>query len=149
MRNKLQYTGRGDYCEGVQPTQLPVLTSSSSSVSAGTTTTIRSPPGPRRIQQNYLVSDARLRREERAPTRTAKESSTIWQAITVRERADTASSASEREQTPPIQGSTASRHSRSSVRERADTARSGFERQPTTGLRRTLAGETALVHRTG
>ena len=26
MHNKLQYTGRGDYCECVRPAQLPVLT---------------------------------------------------------------------------------------------------------------------------
>jgi hypothetical protein len=49
MRNKLQYTWRGDYCECVRPAQLPVLTWSSSSVPPGTKSTIRSPPGPRSV----------------------------------------------------------------------------------------------------
>jgi hypothetical protein len=150
MHNKLQYTGRGDYCEHMQPAQLSILTSESSSVSPGTTSMIRFTTGPRRIQQNYLVSDVRLRRKERATMmKRARESSTTWEVITVRERADTASSVSEREQTPPVQGSRVSRHRQSRVRERADTASSGFEREPTTGLRHTLAGEAALVHRTG
>ena len=50
MHNKLQYTWLGDYCEGVRPAELLVLTWGSSSVPPGTTSTIRSPPGPRRIQ---------------------------------------------------------------------------------------------------
>jgi hypothetical protein len=54
MHNKLQYTWRGDYCECVRPAQLPVLTWSSSSVPPGTTSTIRSPPWPRRIQQEAV-----------------------------------------------------------------------------------------------
>jgi len=103
LHNKLQYTESGDYCERVQPAQLPNLTSGSSSVSPGTTSKIHSPLGPRRTQQNYLVSDARLRRKECAPTRRRARESTTWRAITVRERADTASSASEREPTPPVQ----------------------------------------------
>ena len=52
MHNKLQYTWRGDYCQCVQPAQLPVLTWNSSSVPPGTTATIRSPPEPRRIKQH-------------------------------------------------------------------------------------------------
>jgi hypothetical protein len=49
--NKFQYTWRGDYeCE--QPAHLPVLTRGSSSVPPGTTSTIRSPLGPRRIKQS-------------------------------------------------------------------------------------------------
>ena len=48
---KLQYTWSGDYCEHVRPAQLPVLTWGSSFVPPRTTSTIRSPPGPRRIQQ--------------------------------------------------------------------------------------------------
>jgi hypothetical protein len=47
--NKLQYFWRGNYCKCVRPAQLRVL--SSSSVLLGTISTIRSPPGPRRIQQ--------------------------------------------------------------------------------------------------
>jgi len=54
MHNKLQYIWRGDYCECVRPAQLPVLAWSSSSVPPGTTSTIRSPPGPRRIQQEAV-----------------------------------------------------------------------------------------------
>jgi hypothetical protein len=50
MHNKLQYTWRGDYCERVQPAQIPVLTWSWSSVPPGISYKIRSPPGPRRIQ---------------------------------------------------------------------------------------------------
>ena len=50
MPNKLQYTWRGDYCECVRPAQLPVLTWCLSSVPPGTISTIRSPPGPCRIQ---------------------------------------------------------------------------------------------------
>jgi len=83
----------------------PHLNWSSSSVPSGITSTIHSPPGSRRIQQNYLVSDARLRRKERAPTRRARESSTIWEAIRVQEWTNTAGPAFEREQTPPVQGS--------------------------------------------
>ena len=56
MRNKLQDTWRGDYCERVRPAQLPVLTCSSSSVPPGTTYTIRSPPGPRRVQQPNSIA---------------------------------------------------------------------------------------------
>jgi len=51
MRNKLQYTWPGDYCERVQPNQLLDLTWDSSSVPPGKTSTIRSPSGQRRIQQ--------------------------------------------------------------------------------------------------
>jgi len=98
----------------------PRLNWSSSSVPPGTISTIRSPLGPRGIQQNCLVSDARLRREEHAPTRRARETSTTWEAIRVRERADTATS-----------GLRESRHCQSRVRERADTTSSGFEREPT------------------
>jgi hypothetical protein len=58
MHNKLQYTWRGDYCERVHPAQLPVLTWRSSSVPPGTTSTIRSPPGPRRLQQ--MCHDSKL-----------------------------------------------------------------------------------------
>ena len=97
MHNKLQYTWRGDYCECVRPAQLPILTWGSSSVPAGTTSTIRSPAGPRRIQQNYLVSDAKLIREERATTRRGRECSTIWEAIGVRVWTDTAGPAFQRE----------------------------------------------------
>jgi len=50
MHNKLQYTWRGDYCERLQPAQTPRLNWSSSPATPGTTSTIRSPPGPRRIQ---------------------------------------------------------------------------------------------------
>jgi len=50
MHNKLQYTWCGYYCECAQPAQLPVLTWSSSFVPPGTSA-IRSPPGPRKIQQ--------------------------------------------------------------------------------------------------
>ena len=49
MHNKLQYTWRGDYCERLRPAQLPVLTWGSRSIPPGQST-IRSPPGPRRIQ---------------------------------------------------------------------------------------------------
>jgi len=50
MHNKLQYTWRGYYFQCVRSTQLPVLTRISSSVPPGTTSTIRSPSGPHRIQ---------------------------------------------------------------------------------------------------
>ena len=50
MHNKLQYPWRGDYCQCVQPVQLPILTWSSSSFPLGTISTIRSPPGARRLQ---------------------------------------------------------------------------------------------------
>ena len=40
MHSKPHYTWRGDYCECVQPAQLPVLTWSSSSVPPGTTSTL-------------------------------------------------------------------------------------------------------------
>ena len=53
MHNKLQYNWCRDYCECVWPAQLPVLTWSSSSVPSGTTSTIRSPPGPHTIQRKY------------------------------------------------------------------------------------------------
>jgi hypothetical protein len=49
--SKLQYTWHGDYCEWVRPAQLPVSTQGSSSVPPGTTSTVHSPSGPRRIQQ--------------------------------------------------------------------------------------------------
>jgi hypothetical protein len=52
MHNKLQYTWRGDYCE--RPAQLPVLAWISSCVLPGVTSTIRPPPGPRRIQQEAV-----------------------------------------------------------------------------------------------
>jgi len=52
MHNKLHYIWRGDYCKCVRPAQAPVLTWRSSSVPPGTTFTIRSPPGPRRLQQH-------------------------------------------------------------------------------------------------
>ena len=48
------------------------------------------------------------------------ESRTISETIRVRERADTAGTAFEKEQTPPTQLSRKSRHRRSSVRERAN-----------------------------
>jgi len=54
IHNKLQYTWRGDYLECVQPAQFPVLTWSSSCVSPGITSTIRSPPEPRRIQRDAV-----------------------------------------------------------------------------------------------
>jgi hypothetical protein len=83
IHNKLQYTWSGDncecvqpaqlivsvcglsnllwvcaacptYCECVRPAQLRVLTWGSSSVPPAPTSTIRSPPGPRRIQQNFM-----------------------------------------------------------------------------------------------
>jgi hypothetical protein len=56
VQNKLQYTWRRDYCECVQPAQLPVLTRSSSSVPPGTTSTMRSPHGPRRMQQKDEIA---------------------------------------------------------------------------------------------
>ena len=85
--------------------QFPVLTRNSSSVPLGTISTIRSPPGPRRMQQNYLLSDARLRREEHAPMRKrARESSTTWEAIRVREWIDTAGPAFQRESRPQVWG---------------------------------------------
>jgi hypothetical protein len=55
MHNTLQYTWRGDYCECVRPAQLTVLTWDSSSVPPRTTSTIRTPPGPRRIQQPFDI----------------------------------------------------------------------------------------------
>ena len=54
MHNKLQYTWRRDYCECVQPAQLPILTWSSSSIPPGTTLTLRSLPGTRSTQQRNL-----------------------------------------------------------------------------------------------
>jgi len=52
MHNKLQYTWRGDYCERMQPAQLPVLTWRSSCVPPGTTSTIRS----RRDRAGYNIN---------------------------------------------------------------------------------------------
>jgi hypothetical protein len=54
---KLQYTLLGDYRECVRPARLPVLTwvPSSQKGLLGTTSKIRSPPGPRRIQQNRQI----------------------------------------------------------------------------------------------
>jgi hypothetical protein len=54
MQNKFQYTWRGDYCRCVRPAQLPVLTWSSSFVPPGITSTIHSPSGPRRTQQEAV-----------------------------------------------------------------------------------------------
>jgi len=87
------------------------------------------PLGPRRIQQNYLVSDTRLRREERAPT-----SKGVQPHLRVN------------------QGSRESRHCQFRFRERADTtgpafrradtASSGFKREPTPQVQR--SGEPTL-----
>jgi hypothetical protein len=80
----------GIICKCMLPAQLPILFRKVRTPSIpGTTFIIRSLPGLGRIQQNYLVSDVWLRREERAPTnRSARESSTTWEAISVWERAD-------------------------------------------------------------
>jgi hypothetical protein len=65
MHNKLQYNWHGDYCECVQPAQLPVSTWGPRSGPPGTTSTIRSPPGPRRIQHisflNYRSTTMNIR----------------------------------------------------------------------------------------
>ena len=86
MHNKLQYTWRGDYCQCVRPAQLSVLTA------VGAPSFLKQHPWcvPHRDRVGYnLVSDARLKREERAPTRRrARESSSTWEAIRVRERAN-------------------------------------------------------------
>jgi hypothetical protein len=137
----------------------PHLNWSLSSVPIGTTSMIRSPLGLLRIQQNSLVSDARLRQEERAPTRRAGESSKIWETIRFLEWTNTAGPAFEREQRPPVQGL---REQTPSVqRSRESTARQFKvrgsrhrqfrvrEREPTTGLRCTPAEAAALVHRCG
>jgi hypothetical protein len=63
MHNKLQYTWRGDYCERLRPAQCPVITWGSSSVPPGTTSTIRSPTGPRRMQQCFVFNRSLQRRE--------------------------------------------------------------------------------------
>jgi len=60
MPNKLQYTWRGDYCKCVRPAQIPVLTWGSSSVPLGTTSMIRSSPGPRRILNRTTFEDIRI-----------------------------------------------------------------------------------------
>ena len=97
------------------------------------------PLGPRRIQQNYLVSDTRLRREERAPTskgvqphlrvnqgsresrhcqfRFRERADTTGPAF---RRADTASSGFKREPTPPVQLLRERRHCQFRDRESAD-----------------------------
>jgi len=54
---KLQYILLGDYWESVRPARLPVLTWVLSSVPPGTTSKIRSPSGPQRIQQLSRYSD--------------------------------------------------------------------------------------------
>ena len=51
MHNRLQNSWCGDYCKSVWPARLPVLTWGSSSIPPGTTSMIRFPLEPRRIQQ--------------------------------------------------------------------------------------------------
>ena len=58
MHNKLLYTW--DYCESVQPAQLPVLTLGSSSIPPGTTSTIRSPAKLRRVQQKHELPVSKI-----------------------------------------------------------------------------------------
>lgn len=63
-----------------------VLNPGLSPVPPGTTSMIRSPQGPHRIQQNYLVSEVGLRREEREPMwRRARESSITLEASRIQE----------------------------------------------------------------
>ena len=120
MPKKLQYNWHGNYWVCVWPAQLPVLTE----VQAPSILEQYPWDVPHQdcgIQQNYLVSDARLRREEHAPMRRReRESSTTWETIRVRKWTDTAGPAFKTEQTPLFQGSRESWHSQFRVRERAD-----------------------------
>jgi hypothetical protein len=130
--NKLHFTWRGELLQVCAACPTPRLNLSSSSVPLGTISKIRSPPGPCRIQQNYLVSNARLRREERAPTRRRwRECGTAWEAISVRERADTALPGFESEPTPPVQHSRVCRHRLSRVRGWTNTAGPAFKSERT------------------